>query len=333
MAPSKFLGAALAALTAITMLGAPAQAVPGDEKATDSVHTAPLSDRLAPDRGTRVTASPDSATTLARLQARIAKHVAKHGTKNTFGSYVDGTTGKVVLDTDASADLVKNLTAGATVSVQVRRNKTTDAWHRRDDIPAFYGGGGITNGAGICSSGYAVRNSGGTYMMTAGHCFANGTNVRTESNARYYGTVFARRLPTVTGHAFDAELMYNQPYAGRVFTGGITSTSSIRVVSAGAAAVGYANYCHSGRTTGEQCGHRATSTTAQVCTATGCKSPVIAYTGGVIQQGGDSGGAFYAKDASGAWIRGHVIAGSSTTGYIQPWTVVANNYGVSIVTG
>ena len=113
----------------------------------------------------------------------------------------------------------------------------------------------------------------------------------------------------------------------------MTSSSSIPVVAGWLAFVGYNNYCHSGRTTGEQCGHTATSTTAQVCTTTGCKSPVIAYTGGTIQQGGDSGGAFYAKDASGAWIRGHVIASNSTTGYVELWTKVASTYGVSILTG
>ena len=47
------------------------------------------------------------------------------------------------------------------------------------------------------------------------------------------------------------------------------STSSRGVVAAGGAYSGYTNYCHSGRTTGENCGHTATSTNAQVCTAVG----------------------------------------------------------------
>ena len=50
-------------------------------------------------------------------------------------------------------------------------------------------------------------------------------------------------------------------------------------------------------------------------------------------QGGDSGGAFYAKDSSGAWIRGNVIASGGGTGYAQPWTVLAAELGVSIVLG
>ena len=60
-----------------------------------------------------------------------------------------------------------------------------DVWHRRDDIPAFYGGGGIAAGGGICSSGYAAKKSNGTIVsVTAGHCWANGTAVTTESGAR-----------------------------------------------------------------------------------------------------------------------------------------------------
>lgn len=79
----------------------------------------------------------------------------------------------------------------------------------------------------------------------------------------------------------------------------------------------------------------ANSTTAQVCTETGCKSPVIAYTGGTVQQGGDSGGAFFAlsSDGTSAFIRVHVIAGNSSTGFVEPWTVTSSIYNVAIVTG
>ena len=183
---------------------------------------------------------------------------------------------------------------------QVRRSTISDTWHRRDDIPAYWGGAGITNAGGICSSGYAVRNAVGTvFSVTAGHCFANGANALVESGLRSYGIVSGRRLPTVTGHPMDMELLGGQSYAGRVYTGGVVSTTSRPVAAAGAASEGYTNYCHSGRTTGENCGHTATDTPAQVCTQSGCKSPVIAFTGGTMIQGGDSGGAFYAIDSAG----------------------------------
>lgn len=291
----------------------------------------------------KVVSTAESRAALAIVQARIAAHVAKKGTAYTFGSYSDPDTGAVVLDTDAPSDLVASLTRpdGAirsapelkSVAVKVRKAKTTDA-SRRSDFAPFWGGAGISSGGGICSTGYSVRDWAGTrFMVTAGHCYANGATVLTETGGRTVGTVSGRALASVTGEPLDMELIGGQSYGTRIFTGGVDSNSSIPVVAAGAAYVNYSNYCHSGRTTGENCGHTATSTTGQVCTASGCKSPVIVYTGGTIQQGGDSGAPFYAKDGSGAWIRGHVIASNSTTGYVQPWTQVANRYGVSIVTG
>lgn len=308
--------------------------------------TAPLDDRLAPDHvaAARVKTSATAESALAIIQSRIARYVATNGTTYTFGSYVDPDTGRIVLETDAPTEVVAALTAFDTSAspamrdaarrVWVRHATATDLWHRRDDIPPYYGGGGIRSGSAICSSGYAVRNAAGArFSVTAGHCFPNGATVLTESGTSIYGTVSNRRLPTVTGHPMDFELIGGRSYAGRVFVGGVRSSNSIPVVSAGSAVVGYADYCHSGRTTGERCNHRAISITAQVCTQTGCKSPVIAFTGGRMVEPGDSGGAFYAKDSRGAWIRGNVIATNGTTGWAQPWTTISSNLGVSIVTG
>ena len=296
----------------------------------------------APDRSAGgQAASPAATQALTAVQRRIADHVAAHGTSYTFASYLDSA-GRVVLDTDAPASVVSKLTRvsnpgqrRALGNARIHRSRIADAFHRRDDIPSFWGGAGITNSGGICSSGYAVRNSVGTvFSVSAGHCFANGANALVESGLRSYGIVSGRRLPTVTGGSTDSELLGGQSYAGRVYTGGVVSTTSRGVAAGGAASVGYTNYCHSGRTTGENCGHTATSTNAQVCTSSGCKSPVIAFTGGTMIQPGDSGGAFYAIDSAGkAWIRGNVIATNGTTGWATPFTTVASTYGVSVVTG
>ena len=337
------VGAVVAATAALAALGVgPAQAAPGKDAGAAA---AKVGQRLAPDQaaGVKVVSSAAATSALAAIQARIAGYVAAHGTRYTFGSYLDAKTGKIVLDTDAPGSVVSSLTtltAAATAQrqaasqVELHRTTATDTFSRRDDIPPYYGGGGIASGGAICSSGYAVQNSVGTrFSVTAGHCFANGATVFTESGAHVYGTVSNRHLPTVTGDAKDMELIGGQSYAGRVFTGGVTSSTSIPVVAAGTAYVGYTNYCHSGRTTGEQCGHTANDLNAQVCTQTGCKSPVIAFTGGNMIQPGDSGGTFYAKDSSGAWIRGDVIASDGTTGWAEPWTVISPTLGVSIVTG
>jgi hypothetical protein len=287
-----------------------------------------------------VVSTAASRTALATVQTRIAKYVGAHGTKYTFGSWSDPRTGAVVVDTNAPASLVSSMTsfAGnaslASVKVQARKQTISDTYNRRDDIPNYYGGGGILAAGALCSTGYAVQNSAGTrFMVTAGHCYANGQSVNTESNLRQVGVVQNRLLASLGNGPVDMELLGGQGYWGRIFTGGVTSSTSLPVVGAGTAYVGYNNYCHSGRTTGEQCGHTATSISGQVCTQTGCKSPVIVYTGGTIQQGGDSGGTFYAKDSSSIWVRGHVIASDSTTGYVEPFTQVQSRYGISIVNG
>jgi hypothetical protein len=298
----------------------------------------------APDRSAALgaPASPAAAKALTVIQRHIADYVAANGTRYTFASYLDSHTGRIVLDSNAPAAVVSGLTkvsdAGQRQEVgraQVRRTAITDTFNRRDDIPSFWGGAGIMNSGGICSSGYAVKNAAGTvFSVTAGHCFANGANALVESGLRSYGTVSGRRLPTVTGGTLDMELVGGQSYSGRVYTGGVVSTTSRPVTAAGAAVAGYNAYCHSGRTTGENCGHTASATNAQVCTGTGCKSPVIAFSGGNMIQPGDSGGAFYAIDSAGkAWIRGNVIATDGTTGWATPFTSVASQYGVSIVTG
>jgi hypothetical protein len=314
------------------------------DKPNDQAADAAAADDQAPDRFARgrADAAPGATKALEAIQRRIERYVDKHGTRHTFASYIDSDTGRIVLETDAPASVVDDLTRMSDAAQQravrnatVRRTTTSDTWHRRDDIQPYWGGAGIRVGNGLCSSGYAVQTSSGyRYSVTAGHCFADWAQVQTESGTNTYGWVIGRRLPTVTGHAMDMELMYGRSYAGRIYTGGTVSTSSAPVAAAGQAYVGYTNYCHSGRTTGENCGHTATSITGQVCTQTGCKSPVIVFNGGTQPLGGDSGSPFYAKDNQGrAWIRGHVIAGNGTTSYAERWVDVQSTYGVSIVTG
>ncbi len=342
---SVVLIATAAAVTGLVAASGPAQARPSTDKSKDRVATskpAPASQR--PDsRASRVVPAT-SQKALTSVQSRIRRFVAAHPhTKYTFGSYANAVTGKIVLDTNASSRVVSSLTSAAkgqrtfgagTVKVQVNKLGLSDQFNRRDDSPAFYGGGGLLASNSLCSAGYTVTNSSGSrWMVSAGHCYAIGTRVNTESNARYFGTVTNRALASLGQTGLDMELLNGGSYSGRIFTGGVTSTSSIPVVAAGSASVGYTNYCHSGRTTGENCGHTAVSTSAQVCTATGCKTNVIAFTGGVLSQGGDSGSPFYAKDSRGAWIRGHVIAGNGSTSYAETWNKVAARYGVSIVTG
>lgn len=269
------------------------------------------------------------------LQARIAKHVEKHGTKNTFASFADETTGKIVLQTDASADVVAKVLGSelkGSPKVVVKKERLKDSFSRRDDVPSYWGGAGVTNGSGICSTGWTVQNGSGTrFQVTAGHCFANGQNAYTELGGRWMGTVSNNAIND-WWNRHDMELIGGSSYAGRIYTGGVDSTSSLPVVGSGDAVVGFTDYCHSGRTTGEHCGHRAVSNDAQVCTQTGCKSPVTSWTGGNLIQPGDSGSPFYVKNSTSVWARGINIASGGGYAYAEKWSRIQNRLGVSIVT-
>ena len=338
------IGAVVAATIVVAALGAsPAQAEPGGGKERDA-RAAPRDESAAPDRGADrdVVRNPAAEAALATIQARIARYVETQGTAYSFASHVD-TAGTIVLDTNAPASVVSSLTelSGAPPAqrqavslMKLLRSTIVDTYNRRDDITPYWGGAGITNFSSICSTGYTVEDSAGTELMvTAGHCYATATLVSSESGNNQLGTVTLRRLPTVSGDPLDMELIGGSTYDDNIYTGGVTSTTSADVVAAGTAYVGYTNYCHSGRTTGEACGHTSQSITAQVCTSSGCKSPVIEFTGGVMVQGGDSGGTFYAKDSGGGvWVRGHILATNGVTGWAEPYTSVASALGVTIVT-
>jgi hypothetical protein len=166
-------------------------------------------------------------------------------------------------------------------------------------------------------------------LTEAGHCFDNGQTAVTENGGLTVGTASGNGL----GAGQDMVLLGGQSYGSFIFTGGVDDSVANHVLSAADPVVGFTNYCTSGRTTGNNCGHTDIDNNAMVCTVTGCKSPVIAYTGGVIPQGGDSGAPFYVDSVSAPdkHIRGHHIAHIGSTAYAELFSRVANRFGVSIV--
>ena len=255
------------------------------------------------------------------------------GDKYSLASHLDLQTGRVVLETDAPASETERLVKEHP-EIELRESKpTTDVFHRRDDIPAFWGGASIRSG-GTCSTGFTVRKpSGARFITTAAHCFSVGATVRTPT-LTFVGTVAQRG--TLNSPFFwvnrDVELIGGSSYGARVYTGGVFSTTSRGVIGAGDPVAGFTGYCSSGQTSGEQCQQTVQSTSAMVCTQTGCKFPVIQYVGGPARPG-DSGGSFYLPSgSSSAWARGAVIAGNGVTSYAEPWSRISSSMGVSIAT-
>ena len=260
--------------------------------------------------------------------------LSSEASKYSFSSHLDLHSGQVVLETDAPASATERLVKEHP-EIELRESKpTTDVFHRRDDIPAFWGGAAIQSGGGTCSTGFTVRKpSGARYITTAAHCYSVGSTVRTPT-LTFVGTVAQRG--TIGSPFFwlnrDVELIGGSSYGARVYTGGVFSTTSRGVVGAGDPVAGFTGYCSSGQTSGEQCQQTVQSTSAMVCTQTGCKFPVIQYVGGPARPG-DSGGSFYLPSGSSqAWARGAVIAGNGVTSYAEPWSRISSSMGVTIAT-
>jgi hypothetical protein len=261
-----------------------------------------------------------------------AREFAPEAPKYNYASHLDLESGRVVLETDAPSEVTAALVKEHPEIALTESKPVEDMFNRHDDISPFWGGASIQSGGATCSTGFAVRKpSGARFITTAAHCYSVGATVRTPTGT-FVGTVAQRG--TIGSIFFwnnrDVELIGGSSYAGRVYTGGVFSSTSKAVVGSGNPVAGFTGYCTSGQTSGEQCGQHVNSTSAIVCTQTGCKWPVVEYVGGPARPG-DSGGAMYLPGATGqVFARGEVIAGNGSTSWAEPWGRISSSMGVTI---
>ena len=247
-----------------------------------------------------------------------------------YASHLDLDRGVMIVESDAPADVVAGLVAEFHGAVEVVQGEVRRATRLSDSTP-HWGGSSITNGGGTCSSGMPVKNSAGTrFMVTAGHCFLAGQAVWSPGSPYYsWGTV-VNRAPFPT---WDMELLGGSSYGTYAYTGPVVSNGFKPFLGAGDPVVGFNNYCHSGQTSGEGCGHTVTGLSGQFCDAAGCTPGLITYTGGPMIQPGDSGSPFYVyAGTSGIHARGLNIAYSGATMFAEKWSTIASRFGVTIVT-
>lgn len=280
--------------------------------------------------GTRVHRSAVTQTAIDAVNSNIQRAVAQGTTQQYgFGSYFDLARDVMVIETDAPAEVVADLTRGFTGKVE-HRYGTVRRDTRQSDPPPFWGGASITDGGGICSSGFVVRNGAGTrFMVTAGHCFLAGAAVRSTGGGFAMGTV-VNRAPFP---AWDMELLGGASYGTFVYRGDLNGVG-IHVVAAADPVVNFLGYCRSGQTTAENCNQRTTSLTAQLCDASGCTNDMISYNNGGLSAGGDSGAPYYiySVDNASVHIRGIHIGRIGSTMYAEKWSKISARFGVSIQT-
>jgi hypothetical protein len=267
--------------------------------------------------------------TIDRIDTQLSKLRRSMPDKYAFAYSFNVEKGVVEVETNAPKDLFSSIEAGFPGRVVVRAGvleTTSGNW--TNDQPPHWGGAYVQGGSLVCTSGWSIRtqHDNKKYMVTAGHCFANGTSTN-------MGTVWRE---SAAYPAIDVELIRGKTYAGYVYADGATLE---RRVNDGNDPVVGSSYCYTGRNRGFTCGWVAKTKGVRFCyISAGCTNNLImVQNGSQLFQGGDSGGPFYIKGGNlTVGIRGIVVAryydGITTKNYVQGFKAIADYYVAAIVT-
>ncbi|MFD9072059.1 S1 family peptidase [Streptomyces lasiicapitis] len=290
--------------------------------------------RPAVKRSSTTQAAIDEVDRRIRAEAKGSK-AAGH----VFGSAFDLVRDVMVVTTNAPQDVVRSLSAGLPIAVEHRYGTGGRNSRQHDSIP-FRGGAAVTVGSSAagCSSGFTVKGAeDDLYLLTAGHCglvpgAPPGRPVSNTGSGAYMGGFYNWYYPTR-----DIALIANLDSAGfygpYIYVGDATGTAK-RVSGAQDPVVGRSNYCQSGVSTFEHCGHRVVNTTGQLCSYGGCTKDLVTYDKGTQPAPGDSGAPFftYNSDRSSVIVHGIHVGRSGSLFFAEKWSLIASSQGVSIVT-
>jgi hypothetical protein len=275
---------------------------------------------------------------VSRVNAALAKYQSSGALGNSSAFMLNVRTGKVDLYTDLPSAGVQSLMGSYWDLVSYHAGGVI-ATSRQSDTPPFWGGASTTDFATkTCTTSFTVKNGAGTkYLLTAGHCFANGVSAESPGNHDLQGIVQNRLC---VGSGYDIEELHSSTYAGEIYVGAGGGTGSV-VTSAGNPGLNV-TYHYSGQTTLDN-----------TVIPFDLDSPVdfgVTDGCGVVQhvvsaqnsaglcpvRGGDSGGPMYLPGSSGTnAIRGIVLGltPDQTVCFFEKWTQIASGLGVTIVPG
>ncbi|MEU9043170.1 MULTISPECIES: S1 family peptidase [unclassified Kitasatospora] len=255
---------------------------------------------------------------------------------------VDTSADRVVLDLQAGRDAEAVLrAAGVTGADRAKVNVTT---HQGAAVArtGLTGGDGLQGDGkrGTCSAGIMLKQAGQTYLMTAGHCWDQGTVIRRDDNwPDQWGNT---RIGVVTDRQFPASdyemIMVDNPRAwhptGKMIKTDVPNTYNYYngYVADPQSQMEVNDWvCASGVATGWKCGEFGTAD-ASITTGEGTTEHLIRINK-MRSMGGDSGGAvIYGDKAVGTVVGGSTSDFAPYYTYVQPLATVARDYGYTIST-
>jgi hypothetical protein len=237
-----------------------------------------------------------------------------------YGFGFDPESGTVVLRSEAPESAFAAIEAAYPGKIAYRPGVFVAASMSSDPQP-HSGGAYVQGGGWACTSGFTLDfNAGGRYMVTAGHCFNDGTSTN-------MGTAW-REAPAWP--YWDFELISGHTYRPYLYDSGAYTRP---VINAWNPSVG-SKYCTTGRSSGIKCNWTVRSLNQTICYTQDYPSGACAHnlagfnqpTGGPIQHG-DSGGPLWYSYSSPAraGIRG-VISGFFWDIWTFNWMSYATQY-------
>jgi hypothetical protein len=222
-----------------------------------------------------------------------------------YGYYFDAASGMMILQSEAPLAAFDAVTKEFPGRIEFHLGKfNLTGWS--NDTEPYKGGAFLSSANTSCTSGFVAENwNGAKRMISAGHCFSNGT-------ATNMGTVV--RPSSEWWPDFDILYILGEGYTAGIYD---TANTTRPVTTAANPAIG-SNYCTTGRATGFVCTWIVRSLNVTICYPSGypgCAHGLAGFLpptdqGTQYTLGGDSGGPLWFKHANGgAGIRG-VLSGT-----------------------
>lgn len=265
-----------------------------------------------------------TADSLAQLQELVTDEAQRDDYRSTFGMHYDVISDVVDVRGAFSQDFAAFLTSTRGISAVADASAERNIG-RADDPAPHWGGAEITDNYALCTSGFSVVGSSGTnYMLTAGHCFADGADVYSPGtggtgeisfgHVEHVASPFPNR---------DMELIGGSTYDHDIWMGTTAASATFKPVAGAQDATVGEGLCVSGAQSFENCGKIVDSVSSgSLCDASGCTPYCTTYHGGDLTIGGDSGAPLVHVNSTTLGVRGIHIGLDGSEMYAQRWASI-----------